>query len=138
MYTVGVDEVTYSDLTRAAVVEVLERWTSLTAILVSWSLTRPSAVGELGSSFGLHSQTLPQLPNPISSTNCSLSDKTDSWREVSLQHRETRRRVTLVGEGEDVSSALVWMRVVHGGTRQEEERRSVTLMGVERAHVMGA
>lgn len=57
---------TYNDLTRAAVVFVLERWTSFTAILCEPSSSR----------FGLHSQTLPQFPKPIYETqaNKEVSD----------------------------------------------------------------
>ena len=48
---------TYKERTLAAVVEVLERWTSFTA--TSMSLTLPEA------DFGRQSHTLPQFPNPI-------------------------------------------------------------------------
>ncbi len=50
---------TYSDRTRAAVVDVLDLCTSLTAILLSWSGLADD------SPLGWHSQTLPQLPKPI-------------------------------------------------------------------------
>lgn len=61
----------YNDLTRAAVVGVLERCTSLTAILASCSLSRPSAEGDAGFPFGRHSHTLPQFPKPI----CHILDQ---------------------------------------------------------------
>ena len=50
----------YSDRTRAAVVDVLDLCTSLTAILSSCSW-----LDDDDSPFGLHSQTLPQFPKPI-------------------------------------------------------------------------
>lgn len=53
---------TYRDLTRAAVVEVLDLWTSLTASFCPLAFARPSADEE---SLGRHSQTLPQFPKPI-------------------------------------------------------------------------
>lgn len=49
----------YSDLTRAAVVDVFERCTSFTAIFVSCSCC------SVDDDFGRHSQTLPQFPKPI-------------------------------------------------------------------------
>lgn len=52
----------HSDLTRAAVVDVFDLWTSLTAIFCLDRLTTDS---ELEVDFGRHSQTLPQFPNPI-------------------------------------------------------------------------
>ena len=53
---------TYNDRTRAAVVDVLERWTNLTAIFWSETVER---LPEREVDFGRHSQTLPQLPKPI-------------------------------------------------------------------------
>ena len=50
---------THSDRTRAAVVEVLDLCTSLTAILLSLSGLDDD------SPFGLQSHTLPQFPKPI-------------------------------------------------------------------------
>lgn len=50
---------TYSERTRAAVVLVLERWTSLTATSTSLCLSDEEL------DLGRHSQTLPQFPKPI-------------------------------------------------------------------------
>jgi hypothetical protein len=55
----------HSERTRAAVVGVLDLCTSLTAILELVVFTMLSLLGEAGSVFGLHSQTLPQFPKPI-------------------------------------------------------------------------
>lgn len=48
---------TYNERTLAAVVEVLERWTSLTATFISLTLPEED--------FGRQSHTLPQFPKPI-------------------------------------------------------------------------
>ena len=66
-------DVAHSDRTRAAVVEVLARWTSLTAIFWPSGLTTPSSVI---AGLGLHNQTLPQFPKPIYQKECRIVPST--------------------------------------------------------------
>lgn len=51
-------KMTYRDRTRAAVVEVLDLWTSFTASFCPFALAEEESLGR-------HSQTLPQFPKPI-------------------------------------------------------------------------
>ena len=83
-------DVAHSDRTRAAVVEVLARWTSLTAIFWPRGLTTPSSVM---TGLGLHNQTLPQFPKPIYQEECRIVPSTSNGIEPtsSINSRRSER-----------------------------------------------